>query len=227
MEPGDVHELTAAYALDALERVEEREFEEHLRSCESCRDELASFQATAAELGLGVVSPEPPPALRGRILERVQAERGVVVPFRRRNVGFRAVSAVAAVAAAVAIGLGIWAVSLRSDLDETRDAVAVLGDPTARSIGLDGADGRLVVSSDGAAALVVRRLDPAPEDRTYEAWVIEGSTPRRAGLFAGGEERIVVLLARRVPPGAVVAVTVEPKGGVDAPTTKPIITAET
>ena len=79
MESGTVHELTAAYALDALDAAEQREFEEHLRSCESCREELASFQTAAASLGFGVESPEPPPALRGRILERVQADRGVEI----------------------------------------------------------------------------------------------------------------------------------------------------
>ena len=227
MESGDVHQLTAAYALDALDYSEQREFETHLRTCESCREELASFETAAAALGFAVVSPDPPPALRGRILDRVKAERGVVVPFRRPRVVLGAVSAVAAAAAAVAIGLGIWAASLDRDLDRTQAALAVLADPAARTVRLDGADGRLVVAPEGEAALVVRGLGRAPAGRTYEAWVIQGTTPVRAGLFAGGGRRSLVLLDREVPAGAVVAVTVEREGGVDAPTRKPLFTAQT
>jgi len=227
MESGTVHELTAAYALDALDPGEERAFEEHLRSCESCREELASFQTAAASLGFAVESPEPPPALRGRILERVQGERGVVVPLRRSRLVLGAVSGLAAVAAAVAIGLGIWAASLSNELDATRDALAIVGDPSARSVALSGATGRLVVAPEGRAALVVRGLDPAPAGRTYEIWVIEANRPQRAGEFEGGGQRNVVLLDRKVPADAVVAVTVEEDGGVRSPTGKPLFLAET
>jgi anti-sigma-K factor RskA len=227
MESGTVHELTAAYALDALDASEQREFEEHLRTCASCREELASFQTAAASLGFAVESPQPPPALRGRILERVHAERGVVVPLRRPRFVLGAVSGLAAAAAVAAIGLGIWATSLSNDLDRTRAALAIVGDPSARSIDLSGATGRLVVAPEGRAALVVRSLAAAPAGRTYEVWVIEGNRPRPAGLFEGGEQRNVVLLDRNVPADAVVAVTVEQDGGVEAPTGKPLFTAQT
>ena len=39
----DVHELTAGYALDALEPDERARFEAHLGSCEACREELQGF----------------------------------------------------------------------------------------------------------------------------------------------------------------------------------------
>jgi anti-sigma-K factor RskA len=227
MDSGTIHELSAAYALDALDPAEEREFEQHLRTCDDCREDVASFEAAAAALAFGVDSPKPPPALRGRILERVASERAVVVPFRRRRVSFGLVSGLAAAAAVVAVGLGIWAASLSNDLDRNRDLVAVLGDPAARSIDLDGADGRLVVAPEGDAALVVRNLDPAPEGQTYQAWVIEGKAPPRpAGLFEGGDRHDALVLDQRVPANAVVAVTVEQDGGVDAPTNQPVFSAQ-
>jgi anti-sigma-K factor RskA len=227
MDSGTIHELSAAYALDALDPAEEREFEQHLRTCDDCREDVASFEAAAAALAFGVDSPKPPPALRGRILERVASERAVVVPFRRRRVSFGLVSGLAAAAAVVAVGLGIWAASLSNDLDRNRDLVAVLGDPAARSIDLDGADGRLVVAPEGDAALVVRNLDPAPEGQTYQAWVIEGKAPPRpAGLFEGGDRHDALMLDQRVPANAVVAVTVEQDGGVDAPTNQPVFSAQ-
>jgi anti-sigma-K factor RskA len=104
----------------------------------------------------------------------------------------------------------------------------VLADPAARTIELQGADGRLVVSPEGDAALVVRNLDPAPQGQTYQAWVIEGkAAPKPAGLFNGDDRNDLLLLDQDVPANAVVAVTVEPEGGVDAPTTQPIFSAQT
>jgi hypothetical protein len=51
--------------------------------------------------------------------------------------------------------------------------------------------------------------------------------PRPAAVFEGADARDLVLLDRRVPPGAVVAVTVEDDGGAEAPTGEPLFTAQT
>jgi anti-sigma-K factor RskA len=226
MEQSEVHALTAAYALDALDEAEEREYEEHLRNCERCREELAAFTDTASALAYAVDSPPPPPGLRDRILEAVQAERAVVVPFRPRRRVSWGLGAVAAAAAVVALGLGLWANSLSGRLDRAEEANAILGDPSARSSDLTGADGRVVVSRDGDAVLVVSGLDQAPSGKDYQAWVIEGDqSPRSAGVFEGGGDDDLVRLKERVPPGAVVAVTLERDGGVDAPTQTPLFSA--
>ena len=219
MEREDVHELSAAYALDALDEEERRAFEEHLRDCERCRLAVADFSETTALMAYGAAEAAPPPALRSRILDEVRRERRVVVPLRRPRVAF----GIAAAAAAAAIGFGLWSASLSGELDRTRAALDVLADPAARSVELEGAAGRLVVGEDGMAALVVRGLAPAPAGKTYEIWVIEGDRPRPAGLF--DEPGEVVLLERRVPDEAIVAVTVENDGGVGAPTTDPIFSA--
>ncbi len=55
------HELTAAYALDALDAAEERAYEEHLARCPRCREELASLTETAGALAYGVEPATPPP----------------------------------------------------------------------------------------------------------------------------------------------------------------------
>jgi anti-sigma-K factor RskA len=84
--------------------------------------------------------------------------------------------------------------------------------------------GRLHVDTDGEATLVVDSMPTAP-DKDYEIWVIEGETPRPAGVFDGG--RRIVRLSRPVPPGASVAVTLERNGGVQRPTTQPLFVVET
>jgi anti-sigma-K factor RskA len=53
--------------------------------------------------------------------------------------------------------------------------------------------------------------------------VIEGQTPRPAGLFPGAPSPTVVQVQRPVREGAVVAVTLERAGGVTRPTTTPVV----
>ena len=210
-----VHDLTAAYALDALEPVEARGYEEHLAACARCREELAALQGAAGALAYAVPPARPPDELRGRILAAARAERPNVVPLRTRS-WIRPLAVVAAVAACAVVGLAVWNVSLHNRLDRAREAL--------RGVPLTGANGSVVVSG-GNGALVVSDLAPAPAGKTYEAWVIKDGRASRAGTFAGGGRTIVIRLTRPLPAGAVVAVTLEPAGGVDQPTRKPFITS--
>jgi anti-sigma-K factor RskA len=232
----DVHELTAAYALDALDAPERDAYEAHLGRCAECRQEPARLGETAAALAWCVESPAPPAALRSRILEAAAAERENVVPLPvRRPWAFRAATAAAAVAACAAIGLAVWAASLSHSLDNERSARAaearamqIYADPAAKRVSLHRRNGTVAVDRTGHGVLVVRRLPAAPSDRTYEAWVIPpGAKPIRAGLFEGGDALTLVPLDRPVPPGSVVAATVERSGGVDAPSQSPFLTAQT
>lgn len=232
----DVHELTAAYALGALDAEERAAFEAHLGSCEPCRAELAALGETAAALAWGVESPAPPPALRERILGAAAAERENVVslPVRRAWVT-RSAAGIAAVAACAAVALGVWATTLSHSLHAERSARAaearalqIVMDPASKQVALRGGQGKLAVDQTGRAVLVVHLLPAAPPHKVYEAWVIPpGSKPIKAGLFKGGGPLTMTLLDEMVPTGSVVATTVEPAGGVDSPTESPILTAQT
>lgn len=232
MEAG-IHELTAGYALDALDSDERSAYEAHLSGCERCRQELASFWTTTEALAVAASGPEPSPALRERILADIRAEPVQnVVPFElRRGRVAPALGAVAAVAAVVALGIGLWASNLSGQLDETRTALArnqvaaeVLADPGARSVALAEGDGRLVVDPDGRAVLLVDGLGPAPAGKTYELWIAsQGVDPVPAGLFPGRDGREIAPVDGTLEPGQVVLVTIEEAGGVDAPTSEPIV----
>jgi anti-sigma-K factor RskA len=233
METG-IHDLTAGYALDALDAEERAAYEEHLDGCERCREELTGFWAVTSSLALAATGPAPPPELRERILSGARAGRQNVIPFRRRPAltPQRALGAVAAVAAVVAIAFGIWAVSLHGRLGDANDRLAaersslsVVSDPNARFVSFAKGEGRLVVAPGGSAVMVVDGLAPAPSGKTYEVWVIRGTTPTRAGLFRGGD-RSVVPVQGKVGQDAVVAVTLERTGGVDAPTTTPLVASQ-
>jgi len=215
MEDELMHELVAGYALEALEPEEERAFETHLRGCERCREQLAAFAEPTAALAFAAPPAAPPPALRARILAAARDERPNVVPLRPRWAVPAAVAA--AVASSAAVGLGVWAGILQSQSHTGRQALA--------TVALRGASGSLVLSSGGAAALVVSGLPPTPAGKTYEAWVVLSRTALPAGLFTTATGAASVRLSRPVPAGAQVALTLEPAGGSPAPTSRPLVTS--
>lgn len=217
MEDEVIHELAAGYALDALSLEEERIFEAHLAHCPTCREDVAAFAETAAELAFATPPTLVPTALRGRVLEAARREHSNVVPLRPRW-AYPALAA-AAVAACAAIGLGAWAAALHSRLGSTQ---ALHGLP------LTGAGGSVVVGRGGEAALVVSGLDAPPPGKTYEVWVMRGTAAEPAGLFSARAGATTVLwLTRRVPGGDRVGVTLEPAGGSTHPTSKPLVLSAT
>ena len=196
----DAHDLTAAYALDALDSDEAEAYERHLSQCEECREQLAELTESATALAFATVAPAPPPRLRASILEAAAAERTNVVPLLRRRWVARGLAVAAAAAACIVVG---FVVSL-SQSSKTQVFT-------------------VMVDRNGSATLSATGLEAAPSGKTYEAWVIPAgsATPRPAGLFPGGPGT-TVRLKGTVPPHAAVAVTVEPAGGSPKPTTKPI-----
>ncbi|HEY7604129.1 MAG TPA: anti-sigma factor [Gaiellaceae bacterium] len=193
----DLHEQVAAYALDALDEDERRAYEEHLAGCERCREELAGLADTAGALGLASGAADPPDALRGRILDAARAEgpSNVVAIGSARRRRFAVVGGVAAAVAAAALAIGLYA--------------ALSGGGTSKELA--------VSVGGGVARATVSGFDAAPAGKTYELWVIEGKTPRPAGLFEGGDEQVITL-TRPAPAGSTVAVTLERAGGATTPT---------
>jgi anti-sigma-K factor RskA len=76
----------------------------------------------------------------------------------------------------------------------------------------------LVVSPTRKGVLVANSLPEAGRGKTYEAWVVQGTRARPAGLFRGGAGSKVVELTKPVAPGAIVGVTLERAGGSKTPT---------
>jgi anti-sigma-K factor RskA len=196
----DPHDLTAAYALDALDPDEAEAYERHLGQCEECRAQLAELNGAATSLAFGTVAPAPPARLRASILDAAAAERTNVVPLLRRRWVSRGLAVAAAAVACIAVGLAV----AHNQSGQTRSFT-------------------LMVNPNRTATLHVVGLSHAANGKTYEAWVIPAGgtgTPRPAGLFGSGENATVHLRGA-VPKNAVVALTVEPAGGSNLPTTKP------
>jgi anti-sigma-K factor RskA len=115
---------------------------------------------------------------------------------------------------------------LREEVAGARAVAELLRDPATRVVALNGlapapnASGRVIWHEKAGGRLYVTGLPPAPPGKTYALWTIAGATPRPAGTFdvdpAGGAARPVA--PTDDGPVKVFAVTLEPAGGVPAPT---------
>ncbi|HET8987468.1 MAG TPA: anti-sigma factor [Humibacillus sp.] len=70
----DIHALSGAYAVDALDDVERAQFEQHLAGCSACQAEVASLIAAATSLS-SLSDVTPPPSLRDRVLQGITTVR--------------------------------------------------------------------------------------------------------------------------------------------------------
>jgi anti-sigma-K factor RskA len=222
-----VDELIAGHALRALSSEDEERVVVHLAECERCRRRLRETEAVAASLAYGVPQVAPPPELRSRVLaiaEPVVAApagapaaepAGHPAPARRRRQWWPRFAAVAVPAMALAlVAMLAWNVSLRNDVNASRDDLA-----NGAAVAVPGV-GNVVAQTDGNATLFAH-LRPAPAGKTYEAWVIRGSVALPAGVFEGGGT-VELPLTQSARPGDKIAVTIEPAGGSKKPTTTPI-----
>jgi len=117
--------------------------------------------------------------------------------------------------------------ALRKDLTAERAISRLVADPASRMTSLNGlpaapkAIGRMVWNAaTSEAILMAAGLAPAPEGKTYEVWVI-AHAPVPAGVFAVRSDGTAVFrLPALEATGAIktFAVTLEPAGGVPAPT---------
>jgi hypothetical protein len=114
------------------------------------------------------------------------------------------------------------------------DALALLNLPETRQLTFGGAEpapprGRVWVHAQRGVVLLASRLPRAPAGRIYEMWIVpKQGAPLPAGLFqsnAQGEAAHVWLQPVDVAAAGAVAVTLEPEGGVPAPTSTPVIVA--
>ncbi|AXL87817.1 anti-sigma factor [Streptomyces sp. CB09001] len=181
------------------------------------------------------IAQEPAPA-RGPVQRRPVGRR----PVGRRPVGRRPVGHVrprpllvpfatvtAAAALVVASLFAVRADRTRDELDTARDRAReiahVLAAPDARAARGADARGRGVAvvasASRGRAVVTLSGYGEPPGDRVRQLWLMRpGAEPRSLGLFDGDTPLIASGLSRSATS---LAVTVEPDGGSDLPTSEP------
>ncbi|HEU0239010.1 MAG TPA: anti-sigma factor [Micromonosporaceae bacterium] len=233
----DIHTLSGAYALDAVNDIERAAFTRHLRECPACAQEVAELAETAGRLASDAVT-APPARLRSQVLDEISRTRQVGpqhvgpsgVPGRWRRWTAASVAA-AAVIGAVAAGGIVQEQRVRDAQRHSTQAArveAVLAAPDAvvhTAAGPDGA-GRvtLVVSESRNEAVAVIGGLPSPGvDRTYQLWMVDAGQATAAGTLgtdvAGG-----TVLVEGVRDKQAFAITNEPAGGSPAPTPPQLVT---
>ena len=75
MTKGTDHELSGAYALNALDDVDHQRFEAHLAECTVCAEELGSLLEAAASLSDALEDELPRADLREQILKQTRGEQ--------------------------------------------------------------------------------------------------------------------------------------------------------
>lgn len=230
----DLHKLTGAYALDALDDLERARFEQHLSACEDCRAEVAELRETAALLAETVATP-PPASLRESVLAGITQVRPLPpeVPAATsapEHPAGRRAWAPFLVAAALAILVGIGALIVQpwagDDVPQLTAAEQVLEAPDAEEVFLDlGEAGRATVTrskSQDLAVITTEDMVSAPDGKDYELWLMSpDGVFTSAGLMPDAPDQTLVLEGAAAD-AAAVGITVEPDGGSKKPTTEPI-----
>jgi Anti-sigma-K factor rskA len=227
------------YSLGVLEDPERTEVRAHLdRGCADCTAGVREARSWAYAMGASVEGPAPPRHLRQRVLSIAAA-----APKTQRN-WFTAWIAVAATALAAVVVVTVETRSFRAEEAQMRAAIArngmeaaalrqvldLIQAPDTREINFGQGQpapprGRVFVNRSGVV-LIASRLPAPPPGKTYEMWIIRGGSPRPAGLFASDAQGNAIHFYRpEAAPasGDIVAVTLEPAEGVNAPTSTPVI----
>jgi anti-sigma-K factor RskA len=205
-------EQAALYAIGALEEAERAAFEAHAAGCAECTAEARSLLSVANTLSQTVPQYDPPPGLRDRVLKHVHPAGSSMKAREARPPRALAPWLSAAAALAIAVGLGAYAVSLRSRV------AGLEGQLREAMIRIDAGEQQMVASRQLVASLQtpiavltapdVKRFDlagqaPAPQASARAFWsrarglVFTGS--QLPPLPAGRIYQLWVLTAQPAP----------------------------
>ena len=219
----EIHELGAAYALDALDRAERAAYEAHFADCSICRTEVDEHRETATMFG-SLTAAVPPAGLRAHVLEQVATTRQLsprvtsVARLAERRDRRWLPALLAAAAALLVVVSSALVLNLRTE-SFNEQVAALMDHPETRVAELAGPTGSVKLVWDGARVAVIGdELPPPDPGMRYELWMIDAAGAHPTGLLDAAEGGTV----RRVleSPGQPEAwgITIEPAVGSAAPT---------
>jgi anti-sigma-K factor RskA len=243
----DLHSLSGAYALDALETEAEHDrFTRHLSRCPPCAGEVRGFREVATAMAFAAAT-EAPPGMRDRVLAAAARTRQLppevagesrARPGRSRAWSLRAPwvpwlsGAVAIASIAVAVFFGFAQAHTQDELDQIRaqnQAISLLlSSPQVTLLSKSTTEGGVATVVLAAArhqlVVVTSGLPALPAGHVYQLWLIGKTKTTSAGLLpAATDGRTPPVLATGVVKGDTLGLTVEPAGGSAQPTTTPIL----
>ena len=224
----EILELAALDAIGAASPEEVAELRRHLATCDGCRRAADELNEAAALLALSVDPVTPPPAAKEKILRdvgRASARPALQWWF--------------AAAAALFLVLLLWTAfelrdarqqvaQLQSDREKLTGMIATLS--RSRVIQLAGQEiaprasaNVFLDPSQRRAFIFFHGLPANPEDKSYQLWIIRADQvkPMSAGVFNVDPTGSAALVVQNIPVDTLIkalAVTLEPRGGVQSPT---------
>jgi anti-sigma-K factor RskA len=232
----DLHHLSAAYALAALELHERSAFEAHYEACDVCRADVLAFRETLADVALASSTP-PPRSLKERVLAEVATTRQLspvlATSSARRSMPRRVAPLLVAAAAIAVVLVATLAFTGRTRSDRFSSELArLMEQPDVRLVDLKntpGTTGTFRVAWSPTlkeAALIGDDLRPTPAEKAYELWLI---TPQQSMamsvLDSASDGNVHRVVAAPAQPSSW-AITVEPKTGSPVATGTIISSAE-
>lgn len=227
----DIHQLAAAYALDALDDRERPAFQAHYPACEVCAPDVHDFRSTLT--AIGVLSRTSPSAhVKNAVIGQIATTRQLspLVPHsvielagRRRAMGKSILAAAAAVL--LIVGSVAFAIGRRShtDHDFATGLEQLLSRPDSHFVELNTSTTaghiRIVWSPTSGEVAVIGDGLPAPTtDKAYELWLINANGSNAMHLLDpthnGSVQRILPMDGTPTKWG----VTIEPRQGSATPT---------
>jgi len=234
----DYKAMIPAHALSALDAEEARVMNQHLSECADCRTELADWENTAAALALSAEPVEPSPEVRDRIMSAIRSDDSSqnVVQFPARRSVWTSFGSLGAIAAAILfVALIVWVVvlwqqnrAMKDEIARSNEFVKLVTSPGTRMAELagteqaSGATAKIAYDKRGHAMLMASGLPPAPRGKEYQLWYIVGNkAPMPGKSFAPddkGQGTVIDQMPDEAMDSAVFAITLEPAGGLPAPT---------
>lgn len=240
----ELEELIPAYVLGALDASERSRVDKHLRDCPELREHLASYESIATQLASAAPPIEPRRELKYRVLAAASPKRRFDFALPDLFGGWVRSPALIALALIIAIGLGLWNISMQTQLSQQlaqdqkliaqlgreRDQIwSVMAYGQGQPRELKGTEiasrssGRVYGKADQTSfMLVVHNLPTLERGKVYQLWLIDAAGNRTSGgTFTLDEEGygwLVVRLTKPMTDYTNMGITVEPVGGSPAPT---------
>ena len=208
-------DLVAVYALGAVNAEEARVVSAHIAVCPECRAEYAKLKSSADAVAFAaddLQEAQHRAALKERVMQSIENPPKII---RAKVVGIRLSNAVAVLALAAAIVLGLFSWNAERRLNDLQIAGAL-------QYQVPGGD---VFKNRERVYLVMRALPALPAGHVYQAWTLApGAKNVAPSVTFVPDDRgfVVVSLPESSANISAVAISVEPSGGSRAPTTKPL-----
>lgn len=226
-------ENISAYALGTLDAEDVAALESHLRTCASCRDELAAYRQISEGLLTAIPPKAPPAALRQRLQKHLPSAQRADRP--RRAWSFNQLALGLAIIILLALNL-FSLVQMQSiqrqqaqftrEIQTSQIALAMLAYPGTQSLTINDPNiaGALLLDKDrSVAVLIVWNLPQLQNNQTYQAWLIDRQGDRTSAAIFNPNPNLPFTSVSILSPSELSAftglgVTVEPAGGSKQPT---------